>query len=232
MICLGLAFHPSFQFSLLQNRSPITSWVPATVTFPGPELNIETNHAHRWWTVTCCLYMSCVHTYSSHIYILTHILYIYSTIFTQFHTHIAYKIQSTLLPTLPGLPAITCCLRQYHRAEPPQHHLYLGQHCRTNTCGAQRCPGFPWQHRGSVLVNLWEVFNRARRLQPSSFSELDTYPCGFRIFFRSLGWRIHEIHHHDMVIHGVGTAHSSNSSWMRNPYLLFTVLGHLQKTLG
>lgn len=35
------------------------------------------------------------------------------------------------------LSAQTCSsylqLRHYHRAEPPQHHLYLGQHCRTNT---------------------------------------------------------------------------------------------------
>jgi hypothetical protein len=127
--------------------------------------------------------MSCVHIYIYIHTVVTYtylpIYYIYSTIFTQFHTHIAsHSIQDTVdsathdLCSLPGLPASYLQLRHYHRAEPPQHHLYLGQHCRTNTCGAQRFPGFPekspwfrWIKMGSfrclALFGEPGVFNQA-----------------------------------------------------------------------
>jgi len=142
-----------------------------------------------------CICRVFIYTYNSHIYILTHILYIYciySTIFTQFHTHIAYKIQSTLLPTtcslpgLPGLPAISCNCGSITEQSHPNITYTL-----VNTAGQTRVElrDFPASrsHPGSgeclgsfqpMSGSIWW----ARRLQPSSSSELDTYPCGSWIF--------------------------------------------------
>lgn len=140
-------------------------------------------------------YMSCVqkNTYSSHIYILTHILYIYTVLYIYLISY-PHSIQDTVdsathdLCSLPGLPAITCHdpqLRQYHRAEPSQHHLYLGQHCRTNTCGAQRFPGFeksPWFRWvfGKFSADVWLYLVSPASSTKQLFGV--GHPCGSWIF--------------------------------------------------